>query len=438
MADKLDPLPLSQSELTDPRLSISSVDDIDLEEGGEDGGTGDSTDSGDDSGDGVGSGNDDGSDESTDSDDEEALYLDEEDESGDDDSTDSEEEPAGGDSEEDSEESEIVEELATVETKAAKLIKAKAGEADISVPDDALWDVKVNGEVTKVPTKALLESYSSVQANHQRHSQVLAREENLKKSEETFNSVMGKFAEMAQQGKAIEAFSLLCETAGLEPLPVVRSFRNEAVQAALQLSQMSEEEKKLLDTKEEIAYRERRLRKLSLQEEERTKSENLTREVVRVGETYGVPTDREGFSYWRNQAIGYFDGLKKSGQYPVEAEVTPDIIGRFYEGVKQRQMMDEVIESVAPQVKNNPEAMKKIATMIMATKPTREKLEARVRKAYGSKVLVDQSVKNVNGRIKKKAKPSPNQTLKPVGKQKRGAEEDPGLDIDRTPSVMFD
>lgn len=318
--------------------------------------------------------------------------------------------------------------------KPLKPVVAKAGDKDIEVPVDAKFDVKVDGEVKSVTTRELIDNYSSKQANYNFYQKVQQEKQQLERSAQQYDSVIDGFGKMVEEGRGLEAMAHLIEATGRDSLPIIRKLRETMATDAQTYINLSPEQKKLLAAEEELGLIKKREALKEQQTAAQKQGEALRAEVGRVVQTYGLSGEPE-FIDWYRRAETYVTTRKTRGEIPQDFNITPEWVGQYADAAKKTQMMYEVLDEVAPDVRQDAEQVEKIAKLVASVKPTKEELKMALQEIYGSQTRVDQAVKDVNEKLreeKRASKPSVKPSRKTVVVED---DDDPGLDIDRTPNV---
>jgi hypothetical protein len=149
-------------------------------------------------------------------------------------------------------EEEKVEEKKAVE-EAIKKIHARYNEEQLDIPAEAMFKHKVDGEEVEVGLQDLLNNYSGKVAYDKKFSE-LDKERNVYKEDlELVNKYIGEFGQKSKEDP-IAAFEFLAQFAGADPLQFRRQLRDQMIQKYSPYLQMAEEERRVMDLKEENEY----------------------------------------------------------------------------------------------------------------------------------------------------------------------------------------
>lgn len=313
---------------------------------------------------------------------------------------------------------------------AKKSAKATVDGKPVDLSLDATFEQKVDGKVEKVALKDLLESYSSRTTNVRRHRELQRKENEVTAKERGVDTLVNTFAAEVEKGNIIPAISMLVERTGRDALLTIRTLREGIIKNAREYLEMSDEDRHKLHLAEEAEYYKNRVKQKDDQVATTQQMAALEKKIDAAIEKYQIPEGREGFKYWFEQTRNHVKQQISEGNLDPKTDVGPDSVGQFYTAVQQARLLNSVVDEVNPKLREDTEAMDRIAKVIKTFNPSQEDLLDVVKEMYGSDAVDSQ-------RAGKRKAPT---VLKPTRSSKSGSgrnadDDDPGLDIDRTPNV---
>lgn len=330
------------------------------------------------------------------------------------------------------EEDELVKELKPSLNKHESVYEIKSGADTLKIPREARWAVKASGEVREVSTEELIESYASRTENVKQAQQNAAEKQQTQAEKQVVLGIIHNFTNRTKQGDPVGAFSELLHTAGIEPLPVVRAFRNKLIEQAQEYIKLTPEQREVYELKEENEYN-RKVSEIQKQKNEKdTENNRLMGEVNQVIKSYEIG-DVQNFRRAFTQAKAWYEQQAVEDPGFEIPEITPQLVGEFYKATQQHNLLVSVIHEVDSKLLRNPEVVNKITETIKKHNPSKEKLLAAVKKIYGSDSGASKEAQKAGG---KKPAPKPKPTDNRNGAKRDGS--DPGLDIDATPDMSGD
>lgn len=301
------------------------------------------------------------------------------------------------------------------------------GEKEHKIPETSLIEVKVDGEVKKVPFQDLRSSYSSKQIRDKEYA--LAKQTKLAAEQERdfLTAKVADLGKKALEGKGLQAFSDILELApGVDPLKVIRGIRNELVTSAREYLELSEQERNYLDAKEEAEYNRLKLEKVQQAQVLNKEQAEMLERVKAVSAQVGIP-DQDSF----NQAFLELQSIQKSGQLPSHVgKLTPELVGEYYQSKQVGNMLTEVIKEEGLVGVLEEEDVARLYQAVRTFRPDREQLKKTLNDLYGSS-RIDEATKNINEKVQKTQTRTTSQTSNSKKQTKpTGSRIDPRLDWD--------
>lgn len=124
---------------------------------------------------------------------------------------------------------------------AVKLKKAKHGEKEIEIPEDAAFTVKVNGQEVDVSLNELMQNYSGKVAWDKKFSEVDRKDKEYSRK---FNEIEGKVKAIFEEKDPEMRFLRMAQFAGQDPVQVRAKFLEDNINLLEKYYAMSEDERK--------------------------------------------------------------------------------------------------------------------------------------------------------------------------------------------------
>lgn len=148
-----------------------------------------------------------------------------------------------------------------------KVLKAKKGDADVEISDDAVFTVKVNKKEEQVPLRDLIRNYQGKipwekhyqqtveleRSVKQRELEISSHAARLKKSDETAQKNFKEIVELARTNPS-EALMRACIKAGQSPTEVLRAVLEQSKATVAQLEKLSPEQVEVLIAQSGVKY----------------------------------------------------------------------------------------------------------------------------------------------------------------------------------------
>lgn len=268
----------------------------------------------------------------------------------------------------------------------------KNGEEELKLSPKTTIQLKVQGEDKDIPISDLAASYASKQENAAQYykleedkksweaekQEVVYRLKSEKAQSDTQRQeVVNLIQGLAKNPNKVAAFGEMLDYAGVDPLPVVREIRQALLESAGQYLQLTAEQRKLLDYEEEVNYHKFKSQKQAKLQEEQQRKVQFQQRKQSIMQKHGIPDDKEFFAaYERVQQA------KIAGTINVQ-EITPEIVGVFYEGEQQGKKIREVVSSVSEDILKDSSMMRKIYALYNEISPTDDELREAIRVVSG-------------------------------------------------------
>lgn len=202
-----------------------------------------------------------------------------------------------------------------------------------TLPPDAVIMHKVDGQTVKLKVEEVLNSFAGEKATERKYQGFAEEKRAWKQEQESFKSekanfeyLVKNFVEFAKQGDPFGTAALLAESAGEDPLVVVRNLRKGMVDAAIRYSQLTDAQREALDEREELVYSRKKV------DAERKKLDNeraLETQIKQVDAAingYGLES-REQFKETLEEVVEKVN----TGQLTLTENLSADYVGRYHQ-----------------------------------------------------------------------------------------------------------
>jgi len=197
-----------------------------------------------------------------------------------------------------------------------KTLKAKSGESELDIPEDAVFKVKVGGQDIEVPLKELQANYSG-KTHWDKKFTELSNEKG--KFNQMKNDAESKIKAIFESPSAEERFYRMAEFSGKNPVEVRREFLTENIKLLEKYYSMSDDEKKADELQFENQYLKHQQETLKKSSELKQTQEVLKSKVEKIKATHQIADDQFVSRYDEIQS------LVKEGKIE-ESKLTPEFI----------------------------------------------------------------------------------------------------------------
>lgn len=238
---------------------------------------------------------------------------------------------------------EKAEEIKAEKEAQANLLKLLAGENEYEVPEDAIVNVKINGEEQQVSLNDLRQNYSGKTVWDAKFSELGKEKDKWKADIAKIDQNLKKVAELAEGGDPLGALELIAIQAGKDPEQVAKHLIDQARKVNERFNEGGEKEfNEYLEKKRE----ERKLEKMQ-KEAEATKAKeaqlNLQQYILSQSQSNNIPMEKVGEAFQILNEKGQFTENMTSEQM-VDMSVNMVIEAYNYHDVMQ------LVDANAPQL----------------------------------------------------------------------------------------
>lgn len=222
---------------------------------------------------------------------------------------------------------EIVEEI--------KKLKAKYGEEDIEIPQDALFSIKIDGEEQDVSLNDLRTNYSGKVAWDKKFSELGAEKREYLEDKKMVEQYIGDFQNLVKNGDNVGAMEYLAQLAGQNPLEFRKQLREQVITNHKALLDMNEEQVKAYELNEENDFLKRQQENLQNQSTQQQSLQELQSQISDFQENYEVSDE---------ELLAAYDSLQENYDGEIELSTIHEYVNtsRAYE--KTESALSEVVE----------------------------------------------------------------------------------------------
>lgn len=257
------------------------------------------------------------------------------------------------------------------EDKDVKKIVAKFGEQEIAVPQDSLIPVTINGKEELIPLNELRSDYSGRTVISRKFTEINKKEQEFKK----VDAFITKFYNTAISGDPIEAFEMLAEGTGMDPIELTKKIQQNVLKRYENYASMTEEERLVYDRQQEMELLDRKLA-----------AKKGAYESERAVEAERQKLEKFQSSYNLDEAttVKYYQQLVDEGRNPESLKVE-DLEEYHHDVVACTKALD-VLGKLKPEWVENSEIVDVVANYARQNPAaSREAVEQYVQRTFGVK-----------------------------------------------------
>lgn len=175
-----------------------------------------------------------------------------------------------------------------VEKELAKLIKARSGETEYEIAEDAMFKIKIDGEEVDVSLSDLRNNYSGKTAWDKKFSELDSERKAYLEDKTAVEKYVNEFAELAASGDKMKALEFLATISGQDALQFRRDLRSQVMEEVLTRQQMSEDQIRAMELEEELNFvrRQKESEQQSLMQSQA--QVEVQNQVMGIQETFGL------------------------------------------------------------------------------------------------------------------------------------------------------
>lgn len=236
-----------------------------------------------------------------------------------------------------------------------KKLEAKFGEERIEIPQDALFNVKIDGEEQEISLNDLRNNYSGKVAWDKKYSELGNEKRSFEEEKTIVEKYINEFAELSGKGDHLGAMEYLATISGQNPLDFRRSLRNQIIEDHKSMLEMDEFQKEAYETKEENEFLKRQQESQIQRGEEQQSVYELRNQLEEFQKAQSVSDE---------ELVNAYDELNATYEGEVDISTIQEYIGasRAYakteealSAVTDSTVSDEVYNQLAEVVMENPD-----------------------------------------------------------------------------------
>ncbi len=245
---------------------------------------------------------------------------------------------------------------ASTSTPAAKKVAFKAGDGKaVELLEDAVVDWKVDGKVTPIPLKDLLQNYSGKVVYEKRFQEVAEQRKQVAETVRTHEqeknrhvTAINNMHKAASEGRTFDAVTEMLKLTGTKASPreYIKNLRDGLIKQAAEMAKLSPEQRELYEEREEIAY----LRSENQQSQQAREQEQAVKQFhERVVRAIGsANTTAEEYVNTRDWLLE--EGPKLEGRSWDPSRVTPEYVANQIRDIRDYRTAKEALDAVSPEL----------------------------------------------------------------------------------------
>ncbi len=243
-------------------------------------------------------------------------------------------------------EEELVEEL--------KLLKAKRGETEYDIPEDAIITVKVDGEETEVSLNDLRANYAGKVPWDKRYTELSQDKRQFNTEKAQVEKYVGDFRELVQANNSVGAMEYLAELSGQDPLEFRRQIREQVISEYQEYLGMSEDQRRTFDVNEENSYLRKKTESDSVRYQQEQANQALNSEISQLQETHSKSDE---------DLVNAYDKLIEDGYQA--SEITPNLLNDYFEGASAYGVAERVVQDFDSELLQDDAVMNELTGIIL-------------------------------------------------------------------------
>lgn len=232
----------------------------------------------------------------------------------------------------------------------AKILQFKAGGKDVALPEDAVVDWKVDGKVTPIKVRDLVDNFAGKvvwerknQENANERKALEANKQTFSTAQERNRQLVSDMYQKTREGKTFEAVSSLIELTGIQadPREYIKTLREGLMEQAKLLVDMTPEQRKIYEIEEEREYLKSKYERLHQQTTQEKSQQTALAHMATVAEQNKIPYDvfAQHTEFLKQQA---------RAQKSDPGVITPEFVVGYMGKLKSYEMARDAIAAVEP------------------------------------------------------------------------------------------
>lgn len=274
--------------------------------------------------------------------------------------TETEEESEEEKSEEESEEEEEVEEEKKEPEKKVKIFKTKVGDKELEVPEDAEFEIKVDGKLVKAKFSDLQKHYSgtvSIEKKYENFKKevdslevskqaVEAKEKSLTVEKESLDGVLNSIFEFGKQRDPVKLIQKIVEYSDMDPADFEVNLLNSLTPIVLNWAGLSDEQKNMLVLQRKSVSQSSKLSKYEAEKQSMAQQREMEQTLIKLCRDENIP-EQEFVDNFKELAR-----LQEGGHLQI-AKIEPQHVVEFSKVRAAQGRVNSALEKVDASLKEN-------------------------------------------------------------------------------------
>ncbi len=226
-----------------------------------------------------------------------------------------------------------------------KSIKAKHGDSDLDIPEEAQVTLNINGKDVSVKVKDALDVYQGLESRTRKLDQKTSWVDNReKKLQAEYKTVQDRFqvvSELAAQGDHVLAIRTLAEMAGKDPVEYEKSVLETLHKVVETFSNMTDEQKRAYFAERKNEFLQKKLEETKTKTTYDQKLQELQFKVDSFSKELGLSKD-DFFSFYKE--------LAEANVFPSAEEIQPEQVVEYVQAIRHVKKVDSAIKQVNPEL----------------------------------------------------------------------------------------
>jgi len=254
--------------------------------------------------------------------------------------------------EKEEEEKEEKEEKKEEVKKEIKKVKSSFDGKELDLPAEAIIKHVVDGKEVEVSVQELLNNYSGKVPWDKKYSELSKERNHFKNEVKVVENYINDFRNLVHKNDMQGALSYFAEFAGVPPLEFKKQLRSSLLPQYEQYSKMSEEQKKVLEIKEENEFLKGKTESENRQRQAQQAHAALEQSISVIQETHKISDE---------DLVKAYDELVEN----YKGEITPEVIGQYYVHKNAYSRTEQLISSMDPSLLQNEVVVETVAKIIL-------------------------------------------------------------------------
>lgn len=227
-----------------------------------------------------------------------------------------------------------------------RVLKFKAGEQAVELAEDAVVEWKVDGKVTPIKARDLLDNYAGKVAYDRKFQSLDSERRTFESGRENQRKLVTEMYEFTKQGKMFEAVSRLVNATGIkvDVRTYLKDTRDALAAQAQQLAKMSPEQRESYELKEERDYLSAQYEELNQQRKAEEAQKAFQTRLSTVAEQNGITFDDLA------QQMEQLKQWSRNNNSDPEA-ITPEYVVEHRKNIRAYEVARDAIAAVEPELK---------------------------------------------------------------------------------------